>query len=109
MGKKPNFWNDFIRPVGKYIVRPAEKMLAPVAKPIIKAGTDAVVAGIKDATAVAPVAVMMKKGGMIKPKKGKKTMLVKAHQGELIVPKHLVAKVPKTVKDKIKKGGGRDM
>jgi len=31
------------------------------------------------------------------------------HKGELVVPKHLVKKVPKGVKSEIKRGGGRGM
>jgi hypothetical protein len=121
MGKKKfNFFKDVIRPIGHYIVRPGEQMadrlahtLAPVAKPIVKAGTAKAVEAInaipaKQAVEAGAVA-SMKKGGMIKPKGGKKTQLVKAHAGELVVPKHLVSKVPKTVKDKIKKGGGKNM
>jgi len=45
-----------------------------------------------------------KKGGMVK-----KTGVAKLHAGEMVVPKHLVKKVPKSVKKAIKQGGGRNM
>ena len=120
MGKKPNFWNDFVRPLGHFIVQPGEKMasraaksLAPVSKPILGALTNKAVEAVNaiPAQQAVPVAsaVAMKKGGMIKPPKGKKTQLIRAHEGELVVPKHLVKHVPKTVKDKIKRGGGKHM
>jgi hypothetical protein len=41
------------------------------------------------------------KGGTVK-----KTGMAKVHKGELVVPKNLVKYVSKTLKDKIKKGGG---
>lgn len=41
-------------------------------------------------------------GGMVK-----KTGPAYVHKGELVVPKHLVGKVPKSVKSAIKRGGGR--
>lgn len=43
-------------------------------------------------------------GGMVK-----KTGPAKLHKGELVVPKHLVKKVPKSVKMAIKMNGGRNM
>ena len=43
-----------------------------------------------------------KKGGMVK-----KTEIAKVHKGEMVIPKHLVKYVSKTLKDKIKKGGGK--
>jgi hypothetical protein len=120
MGKKPNFWNDFVRPLGHFIVQPGEKMasraaktLKPVSKPTLGALTDKAVEAVKAIPAQQAVeagaVASMKKGGMIKTAKGKKTKLIRAHEGELVVPKHLVKHVPKTVKDKIKKGGGKDM
>jgi hypothetical protein len=42
-----------------------------------------------------------KKGGIVK-----KTGVAKVHKGELVIPKNLVKYVSKTLKDKIKKGGG---
>ena len=45
-----------------------------------------------------------KKGGMVK-----KTGVAKLHAGEMVVPKHLVKKVSKSLKAEIKKGGGRNM
>jgi len=42
-----------------------------------------------------------KKGGIVK-----QTELAKVHKGELVVPQNLVKYVSKTLKDKIKKGGG---
>jgi uncharacterized membrane protein len=58
--------------------------------------------------------VLGKVGGAFLPfKKGgkvvKKTQKALLHQGELVVPKHLVSKVPKTVKDAMKKHGARNM
>ncbi len=44
------------------------------------------------------------KGGMVK-----KTGPAKLHAGEMVVPKHLVKKVSKSLKKEIKKGGGRNM
>lgn len=38
-----------------------------------------------------------------------KTGLIMAHKGELVVPSKMVKLVSKTVKDKIKKNGGRNM
>lgn len=117
MGKKPNFWNDFIRPIGKYIVRPGEKMasrlghtLAPVAKPILGAATNKAVEAINSVPPEAIAgAVSMKKGGMVKPKGGRKTQIIKAHAGELVVPKAFVPVVSKSLKQSIKKKGGRNM
>lgn len=54
-------------------------------------------------------ALPFKKGGMVKPKHGKKTQKAILHEGELVVPKSQVKNVPKKVKDAIKRGGGRDM
>ena len=45
-----------------------------------------------------------KKGGMVK-----KTGVAKLHAGELVVPKSMVKKVPKSVKAEIKRKGGRNM
>ena len=50
-----------------------------------------------------------KKGGMIKPKNGKKTEKVTVHKNELIIPANLVKDVPKTLKKKIKNRGGKNM
>ena len=111
--KKFNFFKDVVRPIGHYIVRPAEKLLAPVAKPIVKAGTAKAVEAINAIPATQAVqagaVASMKKGGMVKPKGGKKTQLIKAHSGELIVPKSQVKNIPKKVKDAIKRGGGKNM
>lgn len=51
-------------------------------------------------------------GGMLPFKKGgmvKKTGVAKLHAGEMVVPKHLVKKVSKSLKREIKNGGGRNM
>lgn len=117
MGKKPNFWNDFIRPIGKYIVRPGEKMadrlghtLAPVSKPILGAVTQKAVETINSVPPEAIAgAVSMKKGGMVKPRGGKKTQMIKAHAGELVVPRAFVPAVSKSLKQSIKKAGGKNM
>jgi hypothetical protein len=45
-----------------------------------------------------------KKGGKVD-----KTGPAMLHKGEMVVPKHLVKKVPKSVKDAMKKGGARNM
>jgi len=45
-----------------------------------------------------------KKGGMVAH-----TGPAKLHKGEMVVPKHLVKKVPKSVKMAMKKGGARNM
>ena len=45
-----------------------------------------------------------KKGGRVK-----KTAPALLHAGEMVVPKHLVSKVPKSVKTAMKKGGARNM
>lgn len=44
------------------------------------------------------------KGGMVKH-----TGPALIHKGEMVVPKHLVKKVPKSVKAAMKKGGARNM
>ncbi len=46
-----------------------------------------------------------KKGGVVK----KNTQKALLHKGELVVPKHLVKKVSKSLKKEIKKGGGIGM
>ena len=38
-----------------------------------------------------------------------KTGAAYLHKGEMVVPKHLVHKVPKSVKDAMKRGGARNM
>lgn len=45
-----------------------------------------------------------KKGGMVR-----KTGLAKLHAGEMVVPKEMVHKVPKSLKAEIKRKGGRNM
>jgi hypothetical protein len=45
-----------------------------------------------------------KKGGMVEH-----TGPALIHKGEMVVPKHLVKKVPKSVKAAMKKGGARNM
>lgn len=50
-----------------------------------------------------------KKGGIVKPPPGKKTQKAILHKGELVVPAHMVKDVPKALKDKIKKKGGKNM
>jgi hypothetical protein len=45
-----------------------------------------------------------KKGGMVAH-----TGPALIHKGEMVVPKHLVKKVPKSVKTAMKKGGARNM
>ena len=46
-----------------------------------------------------------KEGGMVK----KTTQKALLHKGELVVPKHLVKKVSKSLKKEIKMNGGRNM
>ena len=48
-------------------------------------------------------------GGIVKPGKGKKTQIIVAHKGELIIPKNMVKHVSKSLKNKIKRKGGRNM
>ena len=48
-------------------------------------------------------------GGIVKPPKGHKKQIIVAHKGELIVPKNMVKHVSKSLKNKIKHGGGRNM
>lgn len=51
-------------------------------------------------------------GGMLPFKKGgmvSRNGAIMAHKGEMVVPKHLVKKVPKSLKREIKNGGGRNM
>ena len=48
-------------------------------------------------------------GGLVKPQKGHKTQTAILHKGELVVPKHMVKHVSKSEKNKIKRGGGRNM
>jgi len=51
-------------------------------------------------------------GGFLPFKKGgkvAKTGPAMLHKGEMVVPKHLVSKVPKSVKAAMKKGGARNM
>ena len=45
-----------------------------------------------------------KKGGMVK-----KTGIAKLHAGEMVIPKAMVHKVPKSLKAEIKRKGGRNM
>ena len=53
--------------------------------------------------------IPFERGGLIKPPKGKKTQIIIAHKGELVVPKHMVKHVSKSLKNKIKRNGGRNM
>ncbi len=51
-------------------------------------------------------------GGFLPFEKGgkvKKTGLALLHKDEMVIPKHLVKKVPKSVKDAMKRGGARNM
>ena len=48
-------------------------------------------------------------GGIVKPPKGHKTEIVILHKGELVVPKDMVKHVSKSLKNKIKRKGGRNM
>ena len=48
-------------------------------------------------------------GGIVKPPKGQKKQIIVAHKGELIVPKHMVKNVSKSLKNKIQRNGGRNM
>ena len=48
-------------------------------------------------------------GGIVKPPKGHKTQTAILHKGDLVVPKHMVKHVSKSLKNKIKRGGGRNM
>ena len=41
--------------------------------------------------------------------KGHKTQIIVAHKNELIVPAHLTKHISKNLKNKIKRGGGRNM
>lgn len=50
-----------------------------------------------------------KQGGIVKPPRGKKTQKAILHKGELVVPASMVKDVPKTLKKKIAKKGGRNM
>jgi hypothetical protein len=50
-----------------------------------------------------------KHGGIVKTKNGRKTKLIRAHAGELIVPKNMVKDVSKALKMKIKRNGGRNL
>lgn len=52
--------------------------------------------------------IPFKKGGMVKPRRGK-TVKAILHKGEMVVPAGLVKDVPKSLKSKIKKRGGRNM
>ena len=49
------------------------------------------------------------KGGLVKPPKGHKTQTAILHKGELVVLKHMVKHVSKSLKNKIKQNGGRNM
>ena len=48
-------------------------------------------------------------GGIVKPPKGQKKQIIVAHKGELTVPQHMVKNVSKSLKNKIKRNGGRNM
>ena len=48
-------------------------------------------------------------GGIVKPPKGYKTQTAILHKGELVIPKHMVKHVSKSLKTKIKRNGGRNM
>ena len=48
-------------------------------------------------------------GGIVKPPKGKKTQIIVAHKNELIIPAHLTKHISKSLKNKIKRNGGRNM
>ena len=48
-------------------------------------------------------------GGIIKPPKGHKTQTVIVYKGELIIPRDMVKYVSKSLKNKIRKKGGRIM
>ena len=48
-------------------------------------------------------------GGVVKPPKGHKTQIIVAHKNELIVPAHLTKHISKSLKNKIKQNGGRNM
>jgi len=49
--------------------------------------------------------IPFKKGGMVKPPKGRKTQKALLHRGELVVPASMVKDVPKSLKNKIAKKG----
>ena len=53
--------------------------------------------------------VPFEKGGIVKPPKGQKIQPAILHKGELVVPKHMVKHVSKSLKNKIKRNGGRNM
>ena len=48
-------------------------------------------------------------GGIVKPPKGHMKQIIVAHKGELIVPKHMVKHVSKSLKNKIKRNGWHNM
>ena len=48
-------------------------------------------------------------GGIVKPPKGHKTQTAILHKGKLVVHKHMVKHVSKSLKNKIKRNGGRNM
>jgi hypothetical protein len=49
------------------------------------------------------------KGGLVKPKGSKKTQKALLHKGEMVIPAKHVKSIPKSIKNKIKKEGGRNM
>lgn len=49
------------------------------------------------------------KGGLVKPKGNKKTQKALLHKNEMVIPAKYVKHVPKSLKNKIKKEGGRNM
>jgi len=53
--------------------------------------------------------IPFKKGGMVRPKGKRKTMKAILHRGEMVVPASMVSEVPKKLKNKIAKRGGRAM
>ena len=50
-----------------------------------------------------------KHGGIVKPHKGYETQTAILHKAELVVPKHMVKHVSKSLKPKIKRNGCRNM
>ena len=53
--------------------------------------------------------IPFEKGGLVKPPRGKKTQIIVAHKNELIIPAHLTKHISKSLKNKIKRNGGRNM
>ena len=69
-------------------------------------------AGQKIGSLVGKVAgsyVPFQHAGIVKPPEGYKTQTAILHKGELVVPKHMLEHVPKSLKTKTKRNGDRNM